>query len=74
VIGDRTDIDLGTLPREVWSGCEMDSATLEGETGLGLAIVAGVVEAHGWELRLDDSDAGARFEITGMCPVDGVSA
>lgn len=33
-------------------------------TGLGLAIVARVIEAHGWELRLVESESGgARFEI-----------
>ena len=32
-------------------------------TGFGLAIVADVVEAHGWEVDLVESDDGARFEI-----------
>lgn len=36
-------------------------------TGFGLAIVAGIVEAHGWSIRLTDgTDGGARFEITGL--------
>ncbi len=34
-----------------------------GGTGFGLAIVADVVEAHGWEIDLAESDDGARFEI-----------
>ena len=33
-------------------------------TGLGLAIVAGIADAHGWTVELDESDAGgARFEF-----------
>ena len=34
-------------------------------TGLGLAIVQTIVEAHGWSLRVTDSEnGGARFEIS----------
>ncbi|WP_254838357.1 sensor histidine kinase [Natronomonas marina] len=40
-----------------------------GSTGLGLSVVARVVEAHGWEIAVTDSDeGGARFEITGISP------
>ncbi|WP_340098343.1 PAS domain S-box protein [Salinibaculum salinum] len=36
-------------------------------TGFGLAIVTEIVEAHGWEIRVTDSETGgARFEITGV--------
>ncbi|MFB6304138.1 MAG: ATP-binding protein [Haloferacaceae archaeon] len=36
-------------------------------TGIGLNIVREIVEAHGWEIRATESDAGgARFEITGV--------
>ncbi len=36
-------------------------------TGFGLAIVAEIVEAHGWEISVVDSDTGgARFEISGI--------
>jgi PAS domain S-box-containing protein len=36
-------------------------------TGFGLAIVKEIVEAHGWEIRVTDSETGgARFEITGV--------
>jgi PAS domain S-box-containing protein len=36
-------------------------------TGLGLFIVKNVVDAHGWEISLAESDAGgARFEINGV--------
>ncbi|WP_197428434.1 ATP-binding protein [Halapricum sp. CBA1109] len=39
-------------------------------TGFGLAIVNDIVEAHGWELVVTDSeDGGARFEILGTTPV-----
>jgi PAS domain S-box-containing protein len=49
--------------------------TDESGTGLGLAIVETVVEAHGWEITVSESEAaavesdgapGARFEITGI--------
>ena len=36
-------------------------------TGLGLSVVARVVEPHGWEIGVTESDeGGARFEITGV--------
>lgn len=36
-------------------------------TGFGLAIVKQVVDAHGWEIRLAESDTGGtRFEIPGV--------
>ena len=36
-------------------------------TGLGLSIVSTVVDAHGWELTVTESDdGGARFEFTGV--------
>lgn len=36
-------------------------------TGFGLAIVDRIVQAHGWNVHITDSDAGgARFEITGV--------
>ncbi|WP_267643698.1 sensor histidine kinase [Haloarchaeobius amylolyticus] len=38
----------------------------EQNTGLGLAIVSAVAEAHGWTVDLADTEAGARFEITGV--------
>jgi signal transduction histidine kinase len=36
-------------------------------TGFGLAIVAEIVESHGWEVEITESDeGGTRFEITGV--------
>ncbi|MFB6234532.1 MAG: PAS domain-containing sensor histidine kinase [Halopenitus sp.] len=36
-------------------------------TGFGLAIVDRIVQAHAWDVRITESDAGgARFEITGV--------
>ena len=50
---------------------EVGYSTKRDNTGFGLAIVAKIVEAHGWELTVTDSDAGgARFEITGVERVD----
>jgi signal transduction histidine kinase len=55
------------LPEETESLFEPGRSTSEDGTGLGLAIVAGIVEAHGWEIRASEgSDGGARFEIGGV--------
>ncbi|PSQ06395.1 two-component system sensor histidine kinase/response regulator [Halobacteriales archaeon QS_6_71_20] len=37
-------------------------------TGFGLSTVRGIAEAHGWTVRLADTDAGARFEFAGVDP------
>jgi len=43
---------------------ESGHSTLVGNTGLGLAIVKQAAEAHGWTVRLTDSETGgARFEF-----------
>lgn len=43
-------------------------------TGIGLGIVARIVELHGWEIDVvESSEAGARFEITGVEGYDDVS-
>jgi signal transduction histidine kinase len=40
-------------------------------TGLGLAIVREIATTHGWDVTLTDgADGGARFEFTGVDPVD----
>ncbi|MFB6094911.1 MAG: PAS domain S-box protein [Halodesulfurarchaeum sp.] len=42
-------------------------STTEPGTGFGLAIVQGIVQAHGWDIRVTESaSGGARFEITGV--------
>ena len=49
-------------------------STTETGTGFGLPIVRQVARAHGWSVELDDSDAGgARFEVTGVVPVESVA-
>jgi PAS domain S-box-containing protein len=41
--------------------------TSENGTGFGLSIVEQIADAHGWEIRVTESEAGgARFEITGV--------
>ncbi|MDQ2071820.1 sensor histidine kinase [Haloarcula sp. NS06] len=46
--------------------------TTDGEGGLGLAIVQRIVEAHGWEIDVTESDGGGtRFEITNVTETDG---
>jgi signal transduction histidine kinase len=41
-------------------------STVADGTGFGLAIVKEIVDAHGWHIRVTDSETGgARFEITG---------
>ncbi|MDS0294732.1 response regulator [Halogeometricum luteum] len=44
-------------------------------TGYGLAIVGEIADAHGWAVRVTESDSGgARFEVTGVDIVDVVDA
>lgn len=50
---------------------EWETTMSESGTGLGLAIVQEIIEAHGWMIRSTASDSGgARFEVTGVDPVD----
>jgi signal transduction histidine kinase len=43
---------------------ETGYSTREEGTGFGLNIVERIVEAHGWEIRVTESESGgARFEI-----------
>jgi signal transduction histidine kinase len=43
---------------------EFGYTTVEDGTGFGLAIVAEIVDAHGWEIAVTESeDGGARFEV-----------
>ena len=42
-------------------------STIGSGSGLGLAVVAVVTDAHGWDVRLTESESGgARFEFTGV--------
>ncbi|WP_436935713.1 PAS domain S-box protein [Halovenus marina] len=46
---------------------ESSYSTVPDNTGFGLAIVKEIVDAHGWDITVETSDAGgARFEITGV--------
>ena len=46
---------------------DLGYSTAEVGTGLGLSIVREVAQAHGWDVRATESDAGgARFEVTGL--------
>lgn len=49
-------------------------STAETGTGLGLAIGRQITEAHGWDILVTESEAdGARFEITGVDPVESTT-
>jgi len=57
----------GITPDERERVFESGYSTTSDGTGFGLAIVREVVEAHGWEITVTESDeGGARFEITGV--------
>ncbi len=46
---------------------EVGHSTQDDGTGVGLRIVEQVVEAHGWEIAVTESEqGGARFEVTGV--------
>lgn len=50
---------------------EAGHSSVENGTGFGLNIAQQVATAHGWEIRLTESDTGgARFELTGVEFVD----
>lgn len=53
---------------------EYGYTTAEDGTGLGLAIVEAVADAHGWALRMTESQrGGARVEVEGIDVVDSVT-
>jgi len=57
----------GVDPDERDAIFESGYSTNEAGTGFGLPIVKDIVEAHGWDISVTDSEAGsARFEITGF--------
>jgi len=50
---------------------ETGHTTADGGTGFGLAIVREIVTAHGWNIRVVESESGgARFEVTGVVRTD----
>jgi len=60
------DDGAGIPPEARDRAFEPGYTTIDDGTGFGLAIVAEIVDAHGWEIRLTESDGGARFEVTGV--------
>lgn len=56
------------IPEDVRASVlESGFSTTQGGTGFGLAIVRQIVEAHGWDLTVTESDdGGARIEVTGV--------
>ncbi|WP_210408900.1 PAS domain-containing protein [Halorhabdus rudnickae] len=68
------DLDDGFYVADDGSGISEDDrdeifdtgfSTGDERTGFGLSIVEEIVDAHGWEIRVTDSETGgARFEIT----------
>jgi signal transduction histidine kinase len=63
VADDGTGIPAGDADRIL----ERGYSTTDAGTGLGLTIVQEIVDAHGWELRVSESEqGGARFEVAGV--------
>ncbi|MFB6119365.1 sensor histidine kinase [Halosegnis sp.] len=63
------DDGLGIPPEDCETVFESGYSSTNDGTGFGLAIVADIVDAHGWRIRVTESNAdGARFEITGIEP------
>lgn len=59
VSDDGTGVPEAERGRVLEFGC-----SLNGGTGLGLGIVSGIVDAHGWDIDLTESESGgARFEV-----------
>lgn len=62
-----TDNGPGIPEEEYEDVFEAGYSTTDEGTGFGLNIANEIVEAHGWEITVDDSkEGGARFEITGV--------
>jgi signal transduction histidine kinase len=63
----------GIPPGERETAFESGYSTADGGTGFGLAIVQEIVDAHGWSIRVTESEpGGARFEVTGVEVLDSV--
>jgi len=57
----------GIAPTERERVFDRGHTSTENGTGLGLSIVQEIVEAHGWDVTVTESETGgARFEITGV--------
>jgi PAS domain S-box-containing protein len=66
------DDGAGIPPDERDDVFEHGYTTDDSGTGLGLSICKDIVDAHGWSIRVTESDSGgARFEVTGVEPADG---
>lgn len=61
------DTGVGIPPDERDHVLEYGYSSIDEQTGFGLGIVAKVVDSHGWDIRITESQVGgARFEITGV--------
>ena len=61
------DDGAGISPDERAAVFEAGYSTARDGAGFGLHVVEQVAEAHGWEIRVTDGEAGgARFEVTGV--------
>jgi signal transduction histidine kinase len=61
------DDGVGVPPDERETILEDGYTTSDDGTGLGLSIISEIIDAHGWQLRVTESETGgARFEITGV--------
>ena len=61
----------GIPPEERDKVFESGYSTNEDGTGFGLTIVSQIAEAHGWDVRVAESESGgARFELTGIETAD----
>lgn len=66
------DDGTGISPENREQVFETGFSTAEGGTGLGLSIVQRIADAHGWNVRITDSDeSGTRVEITNVESDDG---
>ena len=61
------DTGAGIPPKTREKMLEHGYSTRDDGTGFGLSIAQEIVEAHGWSMRIRESDeGGARFEVTGV--------
>ncbi|ELZ82887.1 HTR-like protein [Haloferax larsenii JCM 13917] len=61
------DTGLGIEPDRRDEVFEAGVSTNDGGTGLGLVIVSEIVDAHGWDIHVENGrDGGARFVVSGV--------